>query len=92
MKKTLLALAAAAAVGTAGLAPSPASAHAWWVAPAIIAGAAGGVILGATAAAAQPVYVAPAGTVTVQPRARTSSCYMARERVPGGWRRVRVCD
>jgi hypothetical protein len=91
MRQSLIALTAAAALGTATLAaPAPAQAHAWWVVPAIV----GGVLVGGTMiAAAQSPYrygYAPGyyyrGDVSVQP-----SCRIVRERVPGGWRRVEVC-
>jgi len=89
MRKSLIALSAAAALATAALAaPSPAQAHAWWVVPAIV----GGVIVGgaAVASASQPyAYGGPTyyrGDVSVRP-----SCSIVRERVPGGWRRYEVC-
>jgi hypothetical protein len=91
MRKTLMALSAAAVIGTASFAaPSPAQAHAWWVVPVVV----GGVILGgaAIASASQPYgpgYYGPAyyrGNVSVRP-----SCRIVRERVPGGWRRYEVC-
>lgn len=90
MRKSLMALSAAAVIGTAGLAaPSPAQAHAWWVVPAIV----GGVIIGgaAIASASQPYQYryGPAyyrGNVAVAP-----SCRIVRERVAGGWRRYEVC-
>jgi hypothetical protein len=109
MRQTLLTLATTAAVALGGLsvAPQPAHAVAWWVAPAI----AGGVIAGAAvgAAAATNPYAGPNAAghyafVPPQPYdpsapavyARTtvvpSTCFWAREPIPGGWRRVRVCD
>jgi hypothetical protein len=97
MQKTLIALAAAASLGTATLAPAPANA-AWWVAPAIIAGVAGGVVVGSAIAANAyvdprvPAAAYPRGTVTVQPRyAAAERCSITRERVAGGWRRIEVC-
>ena len=100
MRKSLMALSAAAVIGMVGLAaPSPAQAHAWWIVPAIV----GGVIVGGAAMAAAnpypyqygygpgPAYYrgGPAyyrGDVAVRP-----SCRIVRERVPGGWRRYEVC-
>jgi hypothetical protein len=92
MRKSLMALSAAAVIGAASLAaPSPAQAHAWWIVPAIV----GGVIVGgvAAAAASQPYpygpYYGPAyyrGDVSVRP-----TCRIVRERAPGGWRRYEVC-
>src|SRR5262245_1861882 len=98
MKKTILSLAAAAAVATAGIAaaPQPANALAWWVAPAIVAGAVGGVAIGAAAASANDATAnayyqgMPAGSIYVQPTAR---CQVVQEQMPNGsLRRVRVCD
>jgi hypothetical protein len=95
MKKTLLTLTAAAAIGTAGLsaAPSAANAAPFWVAPVIIGGAIVGTAAVATAANAQGYYdPAPRGTVRVRPTASATQCFWARERVPGGWRRIQVCN
>jgi len=73
MRKSLIALSAAAALGAASIAaPSPAQAHAWWIVPAIV----GGVLIGGTAIAAAttppaysysygPDYYYP-GSVSVQ--------------------------
>jgi hypothetical protein len=99
MKKTLMSLAAAAVIGTAGMAASTQSAQAaWWVAPAIV----GGVLLGgvtvAAAANANGPYgyydgYAPQGNVYVRPAAAAEfgNCRISRERVPGGYRRVQIC-
>ena len=105
MRKTLLTLASTAAIALGGLsvAPQPANAVAWWVAPAIVGGVVVGGAMGAAAAQnyyqgpnapghyayvpAQP-YDAYASDVYVQPR----DCFWTRERVRGGWARVRVCD
>ncbi|HET9904747.1 MAG TPA: hypothetical protein VFQ27_13715 [Xanthobacteraceae bacterium] len=98
MKRTLMALAAAATVAGGAL-YSPPQAHATpaWVVPAIIGGVVGGAVLGAAAASANQAYLDPrvpaaayprAGTVYVQP---TSSCYITRERIDGRLRRVEVC-
>ena len=90
MRKSLIALSAAAVIGAGTIAaPTSAQAHAWWVVPAIV----GGVLIGGTALAAAsspygygygPGY--RTGYVGVQP-----SCRIVRERVPGGWRRVQIC-
>lgn len=95
MRKSLMALGASSLIATAGLAaPTPANAHAWWVAPAIVGGA---VVAGAAIASGAyanpyyygspyygPAYYEP--TVTVRP-----SCRVVREQTPYGWRSVRVC-
>jgi hypothetical protein len=99
MRKSLIALSAAAVIGTASMAaPSPAQAHAWWIVPAVVGGV---LVSGMIAAAANPYpygygpayepsyYRGPAyyrGNVAVQPR-----CRIVRERVRGGWRRYEVC-
>jgi hypothetical protein len=91
MKRTLLTLAAAAAIGTAGM--SAANAAPFWVAPVIIGGAIVGTAAVATAANAQGYYdPAPRGTVSVRPMASATQCFWARERVQGGWRRIQVCN
>lgn len=88
MTKTLTAISAAALIGTASLAaPAPASAHAWWVVPAIVGGAIVGTAAIASAANAyQPYAYAGPGGVYVEP-----SCRIVRERTPQGWRRVQIC-
>ena len=90
MRTHLMALSAAAVIGTASFAaPSPAQANAWWIVPVVIGGV---IVAGAAASASQPyAYGAygPAyyrGNVSVRP-----SCRIVRERVPGGWRRYEVC-
>jgi len=108
MRKTLTTLAAATALGAASLAaPSPASAQiAEWVIPVIIGAGVLGVGVGAAVnTAPPPASVEPAptpatypGTVTLQPTTRTASttsvgtCRIVGERIPGGTRRVRICD
>lgn len=92
VKKTIVSLVAAAALGLAvTAAPKPANALAWWVAPAIVAGVVGGVAVGAAttnAAYAQADY-APAGAVYVRP---TVGCHWARVQTPSGtWVRERIC-
>jgi hypothetical protein len=92
MKKTILSLVTAAAVGTAGLTAVSQPAHAvWWVVPAIVGGAVVGVGVGAAAdnAAHQQYAYEPRGSVYVQP---TADCHIVRERIDGQWRRMRVCD
>ncbi len=96
MKKTLVALSAAAALGAATLTvPTSANAYPVWVIPAIIAAGVGGVVVAgaASSAAYADPYYGPRGTVYVQPTApRATGCYTARERTSQGWRRVRVCQ
>jgi hypothetical protein len=91
MKKTILSLVTAAAVGTAGVAATPqaANAYAWWVIPAIVGGAVAGVGVGAAAANANQPYPYERN-VYVQP---TSGCHIERQQLSDGrLRRVRVCD
>jgi len=103
MRKTFVTLAATAAIATAGVSVAPRPAHAiWWIAPAIVGAAIAGTAVGATAAGQadrayaylppQPYDPAPAGEVYVRPSGAPSHCHWGRERVPGGWRNVRVCD
>lgn len=94
MVKTLTTLAAAGLIATAAVSvPTKAEANPAWLVPVLIAGGVGVVALGAAANANANAYYAPAGTVYVQPRAQAvSSCHIVRERVPGGYRRVQVCD
>jgi hypothetical protein len=68
MRKTFIALGAAAAVGLAVTA-APHPAHAvWWVAPAIVAGVVGGVAVGSAAANANNyAYYRGPGDVYVEP-------------------------
>jgi hypothetical protein len=90
MKKTLIAFAASSVIAAASIAaPTPANAHAWWVAPAIIGGAivAGAAI--ANGAYANPYYYGPgyySPTVTVR-----AGCRTVRVQTAYGWRRVRMC-
>lgn len=91
MKKSLMALSAAAIIGAGTIAtPQPAHAIAEWVIPTIIAAGVGGVALGA-ATTNRAYYAEPAGTVYVQP-SPAAQCRIVRERLPDGRsRRVRVC-
>jgi hypothetical protein len=90
MVKTIAALTAAGVIAATTLTvPNKAEAYPVWVIPAIIAGAVGGVAVGAGAANANYAY-APQGTVTVQPRG-AANCHLVRERTANGWRRVEVC-
>ena len=101
MKKTLLAIATAATLSVATLAPTSADAgcRGCGVGLGIVGGLAAGAIIGG-ALASRPAYAAPApyygyapAPVYVQPR-----CWTERQRVwdpyAGVWRvqRVRVCD
>lgn len=101
MKKTLIALTAAGALAAGTISvPQKAEAHAWWVIPSIVLGAAvvgGGVIAHSQAHAAYHggpyggPYYAPTGargTVSVAPR----GCYLqAQPALFGGYRHVEVC-
>ena len=102
MRKTLLTLGATAAIALGGVstAPQPANAIAWWVAPAIVGGvvvgAAAGAIAGSHAYAAPNAYAyvpaQPGPDIYVRPSAAPRTCFWARQRVAGGWQRIRVCD
>jgi hypothetical protein len=93
MKKTILSLVTAAAVGIAGMAATsqPANAVVWWVVPAIVGGAVLGVGVGAAAAnSRQPYAYEPQRNIYVEP---TADCRVVRQRMDDGrLRRVRVCD
>lgn len=90
MIKTLIGIAAAAAITLAAVAaPQPAQAGSGWVGPAV-GGFAVGAIVGSAVARPYPYYgyaYAP-GPVYYGPR-----CHWTRHRVAtnAGWRRVRVC-
>jgi hypothetical protein len=90
MRKGIVALTAAAALGLAVTA-APKPAHAlWWVAPAIVAGVVGGVAVGAAAnnAYAANYYGGP-GAVYVAP---TATCHWVQVQRPNGRiYRERVC-
>lgn len=100
-KRALIALTAATALAAGTISvPQKAEAHAWWVIPSIVLGAA---VVGGTAIAHSQAhaayyggpyggpYYAPAGargTVSVAPR----GCYMqAQPALFGGYRHVEVC-
>jgi hypothetical protein len=90
MKKSIVSLAAAVALGLAvTAAPQPAHAF-WWVVPAIVAGTVGGVAVGA--AATNNTYAAaeyaPQGAVYVQP---TASCRWVHVERNGRMFRERIC-
>jgi hypothetical protein len=92
MKKSILSLVAATALGLAvTAAPKPANAVVWWVVPAIAAGVVGGAAVGAAttnAAYAQADY-GPRGAVYVQP---TAGCHWARvQTASGALVRERIC-
>lgn len=92
MKKTILSVAAAAALASAAMV-QPASAQ-WWVAPVIIGSVVAGgaaVAVASNAGYANPGAYEPRGTVYVQPTG--TACHIQREQLPSGrWARVRVCD
>ena len=99
MKRTIVTLVAAAAVGAAGLTAMPRAADAqWWIAPAIIAGIVGGIAVGAAVQANAYPYdtygsAVPAGTIYVRPTGSAQTCEIVRERMmDGSIRRVQVCD
>lgn len=96
MKRSLIAVAAAGALalGTMSV-PQKAEAHAWWVVPSIVLGAAvvGGAVVAGSHAHAHAYYgappYAPRGSVHVAP---TRGCYL--QPAPalfGGTRYVEVC-
>jgi hypothetical protein len=90
MKKSIVSLVAAAALGLAvTAAPKPAHALVWWVVPAIVAGTVGGVAVGAVAT--NNAYAAdygPRGAVYVQP---TASCHWVHVERNGRMFRERIC-
>jgi hypothetical protein len=93
-----MALAAAGTLAGATLyQPTQAHAVAWWVAPAIVFGAVGGLTVGAAVASANQQYLDPrvpaaayprTGAVYVQP---TGGCHISREVINGRMRRVEIC-
>jgi hypothetical protein len=99
MKKSLIALAAAGAlaIGTVSV-PQKAEAHAWWVVPSIVLGAA---VVGGAAIASSRAHAGPYGYYEPGPRAQvrgtvhvapTRGCYL--QEYPalfGGYRLVEVC-
>jgi len=92
MKKSIVSLVAATALGLAvTAAPKPANALVWWVVPAIAAGVVGGAAVGVAATNttyAQAEY-GPPGAVYVQP---TAGCHWARvQTASGAWVRERIC-
>lgn len=90
MKKTILSLLTAGAVGLAGVTVAPQPAHAfWWVVPAIVGAGIVGVGAGAAIdnSAHQQYAYEPRGEVYVAP----SGCHTERQRINGEWHRVRVC-
>ena len=103
MKKTLIAIAAAATLGLTTLAaPQPAQARHGHIGGAILAGLAAGAILGA---AAGPYYYGPGPYYAYGPGPYAygpgpvyygGPCYWTGRRYWNGygwhWRRVRVCD
>ncbi|HEY4141273.1 MAG TPA: hypothetical protein VGM57_07665 [Pseudolabrys sp.] len=92
MKKTILSLVMAAAIGLAGMTATsqPANAHAWWIIPAVIGGAVLVVGVAAAANASQPYPYGYQRNVYVQP---TAGCYIERRQLSDGrLRRVRVCN
>jgi hypothetical protein len=85
MKRTLIAgIAAAALAATTFSAPS-AQAHPALLIPLLAAGV-GGLVLGTAVASNHP-----AGEVYVTPHAE-ATCHIVRQKIPGGWRKVEVCD
>lgn len=98
MKKTLVALTAATALAAGTVGTTSQANAAWWVVPAIVAGAVGTVAVGVAAANANNYYYGPAGyyyaprgSVYVQPYGGPT-CQIVRQQAPNGrWYRVRVC-
>ena len=89
MQRTLIAMAAAAALAAGTFAvPQKAEAHVWWWIPAAIVG---GVVVGGAIAHSQARaygYNAPRGAVYVNP----TNCRIVRERIsPNRYREVEVC-
>lgn len=94
MRKVLTTIAAAGALAAATVTvPSQANANPAWLVPVLVAGGIGVVALGAAANANAYYAPGPSGTVYVTPRAQAvSNCHIVRERIPGGYRRVEVCN
>ncbi len=95
MKKTLIALAAAATIAIGAVAaPQPAQARHGAIAAGVIGGLAAGALIGA--AAANGPYYGPGPYYYSPAPAYYGGCYWTRHRVwtDYGWRwaRVRVCD
>jgi hypothetical protein len=95
MRKTLLSLAAVAAISAIAVAgaPIPASAQDSWPGTAVVNAGSGLVIVGGPVrptAVVVPVLTT-ARVVSVGPLTRVSGCYWARERVRDRWLRFRVC-
>ena len=82
MRKALITMTTTAALALAGSA-IPTRAHAHWVWP-VIAGVAGGIIIGAVAARAS-------GSPFRAYQAKGPDCFTQRERVRGGTRLVQYC-
>jgi hypothetical protein len=96
MKKTLIAIAAAATLALGTLAaPQPAQARCigCWIGAGIIGGLAAGAIIGS---AARPYYYGPGYYYGPRPAYYGPGCYWTHRRWWDGWRwhsrRVRVCD
>jgi hypothetical protein len=92
MKKTVIALLAAATVAAGSMATAPqAEARGGAVAAGVLGGLAAGAIIGGAIANSPPAYAAPAPVYVEEP-----PCHMVRERFWDGYgwrfRRVRVCD
>ena len=96
MRKTLLSLAAVAAINAIAVAgaPIPVSAQeSWGPRTAVVNAGSGLVIVGGQVrptAVVVPVLTT-ARVVSVGPLTRVSGCYWARERVRDRWLRFRVC-
>jgi phage-related minor tail protein len=94
MRKVVLSVLSAAAIGAAGLtaAPQQAQAAPWWVVPAIVGGAVVGVGVGAAAANSNAYANAyayePRGSIYVEP----TGCRLVTQRIGGRLHRVQVCD
>jgi opacity protein-like surface antigen len=87
MKKTIVALTAAAALS--GAAIQPAAAHPAWLLPVLIGAGAATVVVGGAAIANAN---GPHGTVFVQPYSGGPGCRVAQQQNPDGtWRNVRIC-
>jgi len=95
MRKTLLSLAAAAAINAIALAsaPIPASAQDSGPRTAVVNAGSGLVIVGGAVRGTAVVVplLTTARIVSVGPLTRVSGCYWARERVRDRWLRFRVC-
>jgi hypothetical protein len=97
MTKTMTAVATAAIIAAAAIAPTDAEARrGWWIPGAVVGGLAAGAIIAGAAGAYGPYgYYGPGPAYAYGPGPYGPGCYFQRQRVWDGYgwvvRRVRVC-